>query len=270
MRRTLVPLLAVVAACATPPPPAPLKVEPPPAPTAVEADPLEFSSFVVKQQTLLGLTLQLDGKLGRTGGPRALAWKAAVGESALGSGTWELAPGPDGAFTQELKLELGADAAALAPYQSMDRFQLLLETTLGEGEGAVTRTRAVTVWSPKLPRAEVKSVQASRSGPSELALTYLFNIANPNPFEVRVGLLSYRASIDGRFVGRGELPLSAKVPASGENLFEIPAEANVETFGKDIGLMLKKPEVPWAFVGSLKVGGVEVPVDLKGTVKSSQ
>ncbi len=268
MRRLPGLVLAFAAACATPPPP--MAAPAPEAPKPAEAPPFELSAFTVKQQTLLGFTLELKGKVAKPAGATPLAWKISALGNDLASGTASVTPDAEGSFAQELKVELGADAAALAPYQKADTFEMVLDARWGEGEAALASSRAVRVRAPKIPVIEIKSVQASRNGPADLGLTYLFNIGNPNPFEVRASTLRYTALLDGKSVATGELPLGAKVPASGENLFEIPGEATANTCGKDITAMLKRAELPWGFNGTLKIGGIEVPIDLRGNVPISQ
>jgi LEA14-like dessication related protein len=258
--------LALVTACATTPPPAPTPVAPPPAPKVAEPA-LALTGLTGEGETLLGLALKLEGALAAGETARELTWKATIGEHQIGSGTVPLA-GP-GRFEVSLPVTFGATAADLAPFQDGETQQVLVEAAIAKGEATVTETRSVRVRSPKLPSVRIVNVQASRPDPQVLELTFLMSIVNPNPWEIRVGKVTYTATLADKTLIRSDLPLGAKVPASSENTFEIPAEANAQNCGKDIVPMLKKGTLPWGFTGALTVGGLELPIDLQGETKVS-
>lgn len=256
--------LLALAACAgeKPRPAEPMVAAPPP--KAVEPA-LAIVALTTETQTIEGLVLKLDGHLGPAATGRELSWSAKAGDREVGQGKLEVA-GP-GDFSAPLELTFGNTMADLAPYQDSEVQQLVVEVSVATGDTAVTESRSLRVRSPRLPEAKIVHVQSSRPDRAVLEMTFLLSIKNPNPWEIRVGTVTYTVMLADKTLITSDLPLASKVPGSSESTFEVPAAANAQNCGKDIGPMLKKPELPWAFTGGLKVGAVELPIDLKGTVK---
>jgi hypothetical protein len=264
------PWLAVVvvaaAGCQSAPAPRPPVVEAA-EPEAPADEPLVLGEATTKSQTLRGVTLVLQGDFGPDDTASALTWTAKVFEQEVGAGSAAIAPDPDGRFTVELPLKWGSTREELANFQQQ-ALEVVVEVKT-DGAAPLVRTRTVRIRGPLLPTATVVSVQASREGPLALGVTYLLSIRNPNPYEIKVGTLRYEARLSGRPIVKGELPLSAKVPASADNMFEIPAMATTESYGKDIAALLRQTLVPWGFGGTLSAGGIEIPIDVQGEMRLS-
>lgn len=237
---------------------------------AAAPPPFELTDVTAENESLLGLSLMVDGHVEPDVTGRELAWTARSGTRVLGTGTSVVQPDEDGDFSLELPLSYGTDAAAIASFQGGETFDLTLTATLSSGGESLVSEVTALVRSPRLPVVDIVSVQASRNVPGALALTYLLQIRNPNAYDVRVGTLVYEAGLGGKVVGAANLPLMTRVPGSTEGMFEIPAVANADNVGKELPAMLRQTELPWGFSGSLKVGGVTVPVDVQGSLKLSR
>lgn len=256
------PLLLAVA-CASGPQPVPQERP------ATEAPPPSFALTSVKPESasLLKLVLSAEGEVHVDA--RDLRWTVRHGDRVIGEGRETITPDDEGAFSITLPLTLGKTHEQLQPYQGSEAMELIVTAALGEGDAALTDSRSVRVRAPQVPKVDVVSVQGTRGGPAELTLTYVVTVRNPNPFEVRAGRLDYAALLDGRPILATDLVLATRIPASGEATWDLPAEANVETWGADLGTALRRTELPWGFRGTLSVDGVSVPFDLSGDLKIS-
>lgn len=263
--RLLFGLAWAAAACQSAPAPKPEPVE------AVEAeppaDPLAMNEASATKQTLRGTTLVMAGDFGPGHTATSVTWKATALEHEVGSGTAPMTADEEGRFTLELPITWGTTLEELLEFQQ-EAIGVTVELKT-DGAPPLERTRTVRIRGPLLPSATVLSVQASREGPAALGLTYLLSIRNPNPYEIRLGTLDYEARLAGRPIGKGSVPLSSKVPASADNMFEIPAMATTESYGKDIGALFRQSLVPWGFGGTLAAGGIEIPIDVVGEMKLS-
>lgn len=261
----VLPLFLLAAACASGPRPVPQPHERP----ETQAPPPSFAltSVTPRSASLMKLVLSAEGEVHVDA--RDLRWTVRHGERVIGEGRETITPDENGAFSLTLPLTLGKTFEQLQPYQGSEAMELVVTAALGEGGAALTDSRSVRVRAPQVPQVDVVSVQGTRGGPAELTLTYVVTVRNPNPFEVRAGRLDYTALLDGRPILATDLVLATRVPASGEATWDLPAEANVETWGADLGAALRRTELPWGFRGTLSVDGVSVPFDLSGDLKIS-
>jgi LEA14-like dessication related protein len=264
MRSSLGFMVAVllVSACRTPPEVVPKR---PDEPQAKVTPPFALTKLTAQSEGLLGLTMHLEGALGPGVTERDLTWTAKRGEQVVGSGTTKIEEGENNTFIADLPIKWGENTADLEPLQSLSTLEVLLETQLGK----YTATRSLQVRSPKLPSAKMLTVQASRTGPQSIGVTFLIALRNPNLFEVRFSNLQYTAFMAEKNVSVGTIPGGTRIPPAAETQFEIPVEANPENCGKDMAALLKMVEMPWSFTGKMRYGTVELPVDLGGHLKVS-
>lgn len=265
----LAAVVLTATACRTTPPPTPTAPVEEPA-VEEESSDLELGSLKVKDQSLLEATLTLQGVFAEGVRPATLHWSAVTGETPLGEGDAPLTIGDDGTFSVDLPVRFGSDLASLQPYQDKETLEVIVTATTGTGDEELEATRSVIARSPLLPVVGMTSVQASRNTPGTLSLSYYVSVRNPNPFEVRVSSLNYTATLNGKSVASGDLPLASKLPASAEASYELPAEANGGNFGKEMTALLKSTEAQWGFTGSLRASKIDLPFDLKGKLPLSK
>lgn len=266
MRPTMPALLLLVlaAACRTAPQQAPVETAPPPAP------PLSIGALVPQTGSLKDASVRLEGLVGPAlEGTRSLSWRASWNERTLGEGTAAIHPDGEGRFDASLPLRFGASLEDLQAFQGSEVLEVVLTVSAGDGERRVESQRAVAVRSPRLPEVKMLTVQASRRGSNALGLVYIVAVKNPNPFEVRLGILEYTASLGESAFAKEDLPLAMKIPASGENSFEIPASATVDNVGREFSAMLRRGQFPWSFAGTVTVNGLRIPFELGGEIRLS-
>ena len=265
MRSLASTVFAVVAlaGCATTPiasGPVTPKAPPPP--------PFALTNITADQKSLVAIMLHITGQLGPGVTGNKVALTAKYGETELATDSASFTADSAGSFTVDLPVKLGASAADLAKYQGFETMQILVD---GKLEGTPhSGTHAVVVRSPHLPTTKVLSVQASRTEVNTLEVTYWIRISNPNPFEVKVTSMPYTAKVADKVLSKSALPAELKVPPSAENEFQIPTAATPANCGKDFNTMVKKTELPWSFVGTVEIGGVEMAYDLTGQLKLSK
>ncbi len=255
--RHALPLCAAIAACASAPRPvAPVAVSVAPAPS------LAVVSATVQTQGLRGPVLRLEGTASGAVTWRVLEGKGTASERVLATAA-ETSSG--GRVVTSVPVVFGEDAEALRPYQ--DRATVPLVVELREGDRV--ETRAVGVRSPRWPTAKVMNVQASSPEPGRLEMTLRLVLANPDPWDVRVGTLRGSATIGGRALDPVELTVAGRIPASAEVEYELPVALTAAQAGgpKALAALLRKGELAWSVTGSFDADGLAVPVELSGAVK---
>jgi hypothetical protein len=261
MRSELLALPFLVA-CASAPKPLPASTV-----AAAPAGPsLAIDAVTVASMALRGPVLRLEATASETSpvSIRVIEGEGASGERTLA--TAEASP-VDGRVTASLPVSFGQDVEGLRPYQERSTVPLLVEVRQGERRG----TRAVVVRSPRWPSARVVNVQSSSPEPGRLEMTLRLVIANPVPWDVRIGTLRASATIAGKELDPLEFTIAAKMPASAEVEYELPVALTAARAGGPKGLtaLLRKGELSWTVTGALEAEGLAVPVDLAGVVKVS-
>lgn len=241
-----------------------------PAHTPITTEPFTLTGIAVSAQSLVDVTLAVSGKVAEGVTERRLSWTAKAGTSTLGEGEALLDVDADGRFSLPVVVSFGRSLSALAPYQRDESLEVVVTARLGEGSKAPEASRSRAVRSPLLPAVSIATVRASRTAARAVELTYLVMVHNPNPYEVRVGTLSYTAKLGGKTVATGALPLGRALPASAQSEFELPAELNVENATGDFDKMMREKSLEWQFTGSVDARAFEVPFDLSGVLPISQ
>ena len=251
--------LPLLAACASAPRPVPTTVAP-------AAPVLSIDAASVVSQSLRGHALRVSATVTDPSpvSIRLLEGEGSPEERTLAS---ETAIPADGKVSTTLPVAFGNDAGSLRPYQERTTVPLLVELRQGERR----ETRAVVVRAPRWPVAKVVNVQASSPEPGLLEMTLRLVLANPDPWDVRVGTLRAAATIGGKPLDPVEFTIAAKVPASSEGEYELPVALTAAQAGgaKALTALLKKGELAWTVVGTLDADGIALPVELSGAVKVS-
>lgn len=230
--------------------------------------PLELTGLSVEEESLRGVTLALTGAHALASAPREVHWTATIDGARLASGTLPCSADEDGEFRLDVPLTYAEDFIVTGDSNGELTAEVLVTLRADDGANQVEATRSVRLRRPTQPTVTMH-LQASRTGPASMNLVYYFALRNPNAFDVRASVLRYQAMLEGKVVDEGELPLAARIPAWAENSFDIPAEANVQNVGRELPALMRKNELQWSFVGSVKVGGREIPIDMSGPLPLS-
>ena len=262
--KLVVLLTFALGACRTAPPAKPAAALPPPKPLGPA---FALTGLTSTTQTLSSLTLDLTGQLRPDVTAREVDWKATIGDREVGHGTAPLS-GP-GAFDLTLPASFGKTLQDIQPYQTSDTVTVVVKASVAAGGQKLSDERAVDIRSPLLPKVRIINVESSRPETGVLAFTFLLGIENPNPWDVRVGKLTYTSKLGDLTLPSTNLPLESRVPGSNEMRYEISVGVNADNAGKELKTILHATDLPWTFSGTLTVGGLDVPIDLTGSTAVS-
>ncbi len=138
-------------------------------------------------------------------------------------------------------------------------------------QGKITReleyARSREIRVPRLPHAKVHEIDAARYSPDEANATFYLGVENPNPFPVKLGGLKYAISIAGKQLSEGVLGKGEQVSPSSTGVFETQFAINQETFGKEVGKLIKTLTLPYEVSGELTGELFTQPFTVKGDIK---
>jgi len=119
------------------------------------------------------------------------------------------------------------------------------------------------IYGSQRPEVTVKG-RAGRHSDKSVELGFTVGIKNPNPFDVMVDGLDYKIFVDGQEVSSGELASGRHLDAASDLLFDIERALGLEDF-QDLAKKVATSDVtPYRMDGTLRVSGVEIPVQLTG------
>lgn len=232
-------------------------------------EPLQLTGLSVENESLQGLTLVLSGVQRLNAPASRVHWSAHVNEEELGQGTQAVSFDEEGEFRLELPLRYAEGFLIRDSNSGPPTAELVVHLSLAHEKGEATASRSVRLRRPELPKVSVQ-MQASRSGNNAVTLVYYFAIRNPNSFDVRASVLRYEALVASKVVSDGELPLATRIPGWADTSFDLPAEANADNVGKELRKLMSQDALDWGFRGSVKISGMEIPIDLKGDLELSR
>jgi LEA14-like dessication related protein len=252
--------VALLVGCATASAPKPEAEKAPPPPPAA---PLQIDTIETAEATLVSFDLKVAGKLGPGVDGKEMQWAVKEDQTSHGSGTVPIEVAADRTFTATVPVVFAKALEDLAVYQVKESIEMTLEATIG----GATATRTARLRSPKVPEAKIQSVQATKSGPDTIELTYWFAIDNPNLYPLKLKGIDYKAYLGGKLVADTSTPTDPRIKASAMNEYTFNTQANPTNCGKDIKRMLKTPTMPWQFTGVVHYGTLDVPFSLNGELK---
>jgi LEA14-like dessication related protein len=232
----------------------------------------------VASQDLTQVALRLQGELAHPGAAtlEAAAWELVAdgqvvqrGESALGTA---LTPGIPTPFAFEVKRPYVQDAEALRTLSGKQGSLLIaLRGTLRVNAGGriqgVPFAASRPVRTPRLPRVRVERLDAARYGPEEVTLTVGLGVDNPNPFPVRLSGLSWALGVKGKALAEGNALRRDGVGPASTGVYDVEASITRDTWGEDVGTLLRAGTLPYSLKGTLEGEGFSIPYALEGDVK---
>lgn len=263
-RLPLLASLALAVACASGPAPKADTADktPPPPPAA----PLELTSLEPVDNTLLSFNFKVTGKLGTGVDGKELEWSAKEGAEPRGSGTVSIEIAADRTFTATIPIVFAKTVEDLAPYADKES----VEVTVDAKVGSASTTRTQRIRSPKIPIAKIQSVQATKSGPDTIELTYWFAIDNQNLYPLKMQGVDYKAYLGGKLVSEVSLPTEPRLRAAAQTEYTLNAQANPQNCGKELKAMMKLTTVKWNFTGVVHYSNLDVPFTLEGDLKMTK
>jgi hypothetical protein len=226
--------------------------------------PLTLTALTAGKNTPISFVLDAEGSLGPGVDGKEIQWSAKDDQGALGSGTVPVEITADRTFKVEIPISFAKSVAELDPYEKADDIEVTLETKVGDASG----TRTVHMRSPHLPVPKILTVQATRSGPDTIELTYNFALDNSNNlYPLAMNGLDYKAMLGGKVVADNQVPVTGGLKQATQTEYTFNHQANEENCGKDIRTMAKQKTLTWGFSGVVHYPEIDVPFSLSGELQ---
>jgi LEA14-like dessication related protein len=119
---------------------------------------------------------------------------------------------------------------------------------------------------PSMPRFTLDGISVRSASFTELALDVRLRIRNPNAFALPLGRLDYALAIGGAHVARAEGAELAGVAGGTSAVVAIPVKLDIVSAGRAAADLARGAEVQVDLSGRAVVGGIPLPVDLRGRV----
>jgi LEA14-like dessication related protein len=117
---------------------------------------------------------------------------------------------------------------------------------------------------PSMPRFALEGLSIRRMTFDEVALALRLRVRNPNAFALPVGTLDYALAVAGSRVARADAAALAAVPGGGSAVVEIPLSLDVASAGRAAADIARGGDVQVDLTGKAVVGGIPLPLDLRG------
>jgi LEA14-like dessication related protein len=119
---------------------------------------------------------------------------------------------------------------------------------------------------PSMPSFTLDGISVRSASFTELALDVRLRIRNPNAFALPLGRLDYALAIGGAHVARAEGAELAGVAGGTSAVVAIPVKLDIVSAGRAAADLARGAEVQVDLSGRAVVGGIPLPVDLRGRV----
>jgi LEA14-like dessication related protein len=119
---------------------------------------------------------------------------------------------------------------------------------------------------PSVPAFALEGVSIRGVSLSEIAVDVRLRVKNPNAFPLPLGKLDYALAIGGSPVARADGAELAGVPAGASAVVALPVKVDVASAGRVAADLARGGDVDVGLSGRAVVGGVPLPLDLRGRV----
>jgi LEA14-like dessication related protein len=123
-----------------------------------------------------------------------------------------------------------------------------------------------TLRLPAVPRFALEGLSIRSMALDEVALGLRLRVRNPNAFALPVGRLDYALSFGGAPVVRAQGAELAGVAGGSSAVVELPLRLDLASAGRAAGDLARGGEVDVGLTGTAVVGGIPLPLDLRGRV----
>ncbi len=240
---------------------------------------LASQELLIAEQGLSDFRVRLEGKVKSTDAAKIshAAYELVVDGAVVKHGevplSVEVPAGGTGAFELEQASNYAANADDLKALVAKGgsllaalRGKVTVERA-GQQASVLDFAKSREVRVPRLPHVKLHELDAARYGAEEANATFYLGVDNPNPFAVKMTALAYEVLINGKHVADGVRGTGEKVGAASTGVFEVQVPVNLETYGPDVGKLIKTLTLPYRVTGSLKGDLLDEPYELKGDIK---
>ncbi|MDP2275999.1 MAG: LEA type 2 family protein [Archangium sp.] len=279
MKRSMLSLLMVLAACKTAPEVVADVVEPT----------LPQEEFVIVTQSLTQVDIKYTGTVIAGGEPITVekaAWEFVVDGTVKRSGEDKLnlsaAAGQNLAFELDESLTYVKDEEELKAMDARGGSLLLaMRGTLfvtivvpasgdqpaGKRTVELPFAKSKEVKTPRLPHLKLIDFEAGRFSENEVQAVFHVGVVNPNNFQISITGLDYTAQLAGKEVSKGTIGAGDRVSAASTGVFDITATMNEETHAKEAAKIVKGSVIPYLLKSSLRAQLYSEELESKGHFK---
>jgi LEA14-like dessication related protein len=123
-----------------------------------------------------------------------------------------------------------------------------------------------TLRLPSVPRFALEGLSVKSMSLDEVALGVRLRVRNPNAFALPVGRLDYALALAGAPVARAQGAALASVAAGSSAVVEIPLRVDLASAGRAAADLARGGDVDVGLSGTALVGGIPLPLELRGRV----
>lgn len=127
--------------------------------------------------------------------------------------------------------------------------------------------RSREVRTPRLPHLKMGEFEAGRFSESEVQAVFHLLVVNTNNFPVTISGITYEVSLAGKKVAEGTQGVGIKTAVAATDVFDVTAQMNEESHGKDVKKLIKGLVVPYEVKAELKTPLYSEPLSAKGDIK---
>ncbi len=117
------------------------------------------------------------------------------------------------------------------------------------------------------PKVELSRIGIKDLGANGATVMLGIQVANPNPFELKVDSLKYNLEVGGKAIGTGQIPSAVRVAGHATDIIDIPVTVKFEDLFSSAFDFLQKNSTSYRVTGEARSGLLTVPFDRTGDLK---
>jgi LEA14-like dessication related protein len=137
--------------------------------------------------------------------------------------------------------------------------------------GVLALLPACPSWFFEKPTFTLKEIAVTHISLGEINFLFGIEVQNPNPFDLKIRGLEYKAYLADQEVGKGRLEKEVLIAQSASTLVQIPLQTDFKSLGNALGVVLSGKDLPYKIEGAAivkaKLGTTTIPFSQSGEIK---
>jgi len=125
-------------------------------------------------------------------------------------------------------------------------------------------------WFFEKPNISLKEVAVTTISLREINFLFGIEVQNPNPFDLKLRGLEYKAYLADQEVGNGRLEKEVLIAKSSSTLVQIPLQTDLKSLGNPLGLLLSGNDLRYKIEGAAvitaRLGTTTIPFSKSGEI----
>ena len=125
-------------------------------------------------------------------------------------------------------------------------------------------------WFFEKPNISLKGVAVTTISLREINFLFGIEVQNPNPFDLKLRGLEYKAYLADQEVGNGRLEKEVLITKSSSTLVQIPLQTDLKSLGNPLGLLLSGNDLRYKIEGAAvitaRLGTTTIPFSKSGEI----